>query len=141
MYFLYFEISPYKRMWSFIWKNSKILHPRMLCAKVWLILAQLFWRRRFYITSMYFRYFVIISLWRRAWIFIWTYLNFFSPKAALRQVWLKLVIWVWRRRYLNLISQWIFAVSLFRYYLPFVNGVIHLKKLQFPSHNDALCQI
>ena len=34
MYFRYFLIvSPWKRMWSFIWTNLNSHHPRMLCAK------------------------------------------------------------------------------------------------------------
>ena len=34
MYFRYFVIiSPWKRAWPFIWLNSNLLHPRMLCAK------------------------------------------------------------------------------------------------------------
>ena len=34
MYFRYFVIiSPWKRVWPFIWTNLNPLHPRMLCAK------------------------------------------------------------------------------------------------------------
>ena len=41
--------------------------PKNALCKVWLKLTQWFWRRRFFkISSMYFRYFVIISLWKRA---------------------------------------------------------------------------
>ena len=47
---------------------------RMLCAKFgwnWPTKKR-FWRRRFLNSvNMYFRYFVIISLWTRAWSFIW----------------------------------------------------------------------
>ena len=40
--------------------------PKDALCKVWLKLAQWFWRRRFFlILSMYFRYFIIISPWRR----------------------------------------------------------------------------
>ena len=35
MYFCYFIIiSPWKRLWPFIWTNLHPLHPRMLCAKL-----------------------------------------------------------------------------------------------------------
>ena len=49
--------------------------------QVWLKLAQWFWRRRFFlILSMYSRYFVIISPWKRAGPFIWTNLNPLHPR-------------------------------------------------------------
>ena len=49
--------------------------------QVWLKLAQWFWRRRFFlILSMYFRYFIIISPWKRAGFFIWTKLNPLHPR-------------------------------------------------------------
>ena len=61
-----------------------------------------------------------------------------SPKNALCQVWLKLAQWFWRRRFLNSIN----VFSLFRNYLPLERGgTIHLKKLEFPSPKDALCQV
>ena len=52
---------------------------------------------------MYFRYFVIISPWKRAWSFIRTNLNPPLPKDALIcQVWLKLAQW-FKRRFLNFV--------------------------------------
>ena len=48
MYFHYFLIiSPWKRAGPFFWTNLNPLYSRMFCAKVWLKLAQWFWRRRF----------------------------------------------------------------------------------------------
>ena len=64
----------------FIWRNLNPPHPRMLCAKIdwnWLIGSG---EENFLIMSMYFRYFVIISLWKRAGPFIWTNLNPLHPR-------------------------------------------------------------
>ena len=67
MYFHNFVIiSPLKRVGPFIWTNLNSLHPRMLCAKFgrnWLSGSV---DEDFLISSMYFHYFVIISLWKRA---------------------------------------------------------------------------
>ena len=55
--------------------------PKDALCKVWLKLAHWFWRRRFFlILSMYFRYFIIISPWKRAGFFIWTKLNPLHPR-------------------------------------------------------------
>ena len=80
MYFHYFVIiSPWKRAGPFIWTNLYPLHPRMLCAKFgwnWLSGSG---EEDFWISSMYFRYFVIISPWRRVGPFIWTNMNLLHP--------------------------------------------------------------
>ena len=61
-----------------------------------------------------------------------------SSKDDLSQVWLKLVQWIWRGRFLNFLH----IVLLFRYYLPLEKGVgLHLKKLESSSPKDALCQV
>ena len=64
----------------FIWTNLNPLHPRMLCAKF-------DWNQRsgsgeedILISSIYFRYFVIISPWKRAGPFIWINLNSLYPR-------------------------------------------------------------
>ena len=54
--------------------------PKDGLCQVWLKLAIWSWRRRFWISSMYFRYFVIISLLIRAWPFILINLNPFHPR-------------------------------------------------------------
>ena len=64
----------------------------------------------FWISSMYFRYFVIISPWKSVGHFIWTNLNPLHPKIALCQVWLKLTHWFWRR-FFNIVNVF-FAISL-----------------------------
>ena len=57
-----------------------------------------------------------------------------SPKDALCQVWLKLALWFWRRRFLNLVD----VFSLFCNYLPMEKGIaLYFNKLKFPSQKDA----
>ena len=57
---------------------------------------------------------------------------------ALYYVWLKLAKWFWRRRYLNLI----YILSLFFFYLLLEKDmVLHLDKLEFPSHKNSLYQV
>ena len=47
VHFSYFVIiSPWKRVYPFLWTNLIPLYPRMLCAKFGWKLAQWFWRRR-----------------------------------------------------------------------------------------------
>ena len=59
-----------------------------------------------------------------------------SAKDALRQVWLKLAQWFYRRRFLNIFN----LILHFRYYLPLEKGVaLHLNKLESPLPKDALC--
>ena len=81
MYFRYFVIiSPWKRTGPFIWRNLNPLHPRMLCAKFGWNWPSGSWEEDFLISSMYFRYFVLISPWKRARPFIWTNLNLLHPR-------------------------------------------------------------
>ena len=55
-------------------------HKDALC-QVCLKLAQRLWRWRFFlISSMHFRYFVVISPWKKAGAFIWTNLNPLYPR-------------------------------------------------------------
>ena len=74
---------------SFLLKLScEHLHlpsPKDALCQVWLKLAQWFWRRRFYISSMYFHHFVIISPWKRARPFIWRNLNPIHPRMFCAQ--------------------------------------------------------
>ena len=81
MYFCNFVfISPWKRMGPSFEETWNPLHPRYFCAKVWLKLAQWFWRSRF------FKFVNVFSLFRN-----------YLPLDALCQVCLKLVQWFWRR--------------------------------------------
>ena len=80
IYLRYFVIiSPWKRVGPLYWTNLNLLHPRIHCAKFgwnWLSSS---WEEDFLISSVYFRYFLIISLWKRVWPFIWTKLNPLHP--------------------------------------------------------------
>ena len=66
-----------------LYENRMVLHliklespsPKDALCQVWLKLAQWFWIRRFY-----FRYFIIISPWKRVGPFIWTNLSPHHPK-------------------------------------------------------------
>ena len=70
-------ISPWKRMWHFIWTNLNPIHPRMVLPSL-VEIGPIVLEKK--ILSMYFRYFVICSLWIRAWPFILTNLNPFHPR-------------------------------------------------------------
>ena len=125
-----------KRVGAFIWTNLNPLHPWMHCDKFGWNWLSVF----FLISSLYFRYFVIISPWKRTrpLSFFRTNLKTPSHKDALCQVWLKLAQWFWRRRFLNFVN----VFSLFHYYLPLEkSGALHLNKLESPSHRDTLCQV
>jgi hypothetical protein len=59
-------------------------------------------------------------------------------KDNLYQVWLKLVRWFWRRRFLKIFSVFL----LFPYYLPLEWGVaLHMNKSESPLPKDNLCQL
>ena len=92
----------------------------------------------FWISWMYFRYFLIISPWKYGEALNLNKLESSSPKDALCQVWLKLVQWFWRRRFFNFVN----VFSLFRNYFPLEKGgALHLNKLESPQPKDALCQV
>ena len=54
-----------------------------------------------------------------------------SSKDALCQGWMKLAMWFWRRRILNIFN----TILLFSYYLPLEKGV------ESPPSKDALCHV
>ena len=90
--------------WFFIWTNLNPLHPRMLCAKFGWKWPSGSGDEDFLISSMFFRYFEIISPWKGAGAVILNKLESPSPKDALCQGWLKLAQWFWRRRFLNFVN-------------------------------------
>ena len=56
-------ISPCKKVWSFIWtKTESFLLKNALC-QIWLILAQWFWKKRFFFDTVFslFRYYIILE--------------------------------------------------------------------------------
>ena len=127
----------------------------MLCAKFGWIWSTCSGEEDFKTSSMYFRYFEIISPWK----IIWTNLKDFKISSMYFRyfviikpwkgwgpsfeqtwipIWLKFPQWFCRRRFLNSVN----VFSLFRNYLPFGKGVaIYLNKLESPSRKGALCQI
>ena len=99
MYFCYFVIiSPWKKGGALYLNKLESPSPKdALCKFVWNWLSGS-GEEDYLISSMYFRYFVIFSPWKRAgpsseqtWIP--------STKGCLCQVWLKLAQWFWRRRW------------------------------------------
>ena len=74
------------------------LHPRMLCAKFGWNWSNGSGEKDFWISSMYFCYFVIISP-CKGMALHFKKLESPSPRDALWQVWLKLAQWFWRRRW------------------------------------------
>ena len=73
-------ISTWKRADPSIWINFNPLQPMMHCAKFGWNWPSASGEEDFYISSMYFRYFAIISSWKRAGPFIWTNLNPLYPR-------------------------------------------------------------
>ena len=66
---------------------------------LFLKLAQLFWRKRFLISTKYFCYFAIISLWKNCVTLIFDELESLLYKNFLCQVWLKLTLLIWKLRF------------------------------------------
>jgi hypothetical protein len=65
-------------------------------------------------------------------------LEFPSSKDNLYQVWLNLVCWFWRRRFLNIFNVFL----LFCYYVPLEKGYpLRLNKFESPPPKDDLCQV
>ena len=81
MYFCYFIIiSHWKKVGPFFWTNLSPHQPNIHCAKFGWNWPRGFGEEDFLISSMYFRYFVITSLWKRARPYIWTNLNSLYPR-------------------------------------------------------------
>ena len=83
---------------------------------------------------MYFRYFLIISPWKKVGPISLKKLKFLSPNDAFCQIRLKLADWFWRRRFLNFVNEF----SLFRIYFPLEKGgALHFNKFESPSPKDV----
>ena len=94
-------ISFMRIKWFFIWTNYYPLHSRMLCAKFGWKWPSGTGEEAFWISSIFFRYFLIISPWKYGEALNLNKLESSSPKDALCQVWLKLAQWFWRRRFIK----------------------------------------
>ena len=75
-----YYISPWKREGPFFWINLNPLRPRMHCVKIAWNWPCGSWEEGFKISSMFFRYFVIIFPWKSTGLFIWKNLNSLHPK-------------------------------------------------------------
>ena len=130
MYFRYFVIiSPWKRAGPFIWTTLNPLHPRMLCAKFGWNWPSGSREEDFLISSMYFRYFEIISSWKTAGSFIWTNLIPLHPRMHCAKFG-----WNWTSGSGEDFFNFVNVISRFCNYLPFEKGgALHLNTFQFPS--------
>ena len=118
------------------YKKHESLSSKDACAKIgWNWLGGS-WEEDFLISSLYFRYFVIISPWKRAGPVIWTNLNPLHPRMLCAKFG-----WNWPSgsgEDFNFVN----VLLLFCNYLPLEKGgALHLNKLKSPSPNDALCQV
>ena len=129
MYFCYFIIIPSLEKECPNLNKLESSSPKNALSQVWLKLAQWSRRRKFFeISLMYFHYFVIISHWKKVKPLLCTHLNS-SPTNALCQVWLKFVLWFWRRRFSNCVNEFL----LFHYYFPLEKGgVLYLNQHIIP---------
>ena len=114
--------------------------PRDALCQVWLKLTQWLLRRRF---LNFVNVFSLHVLWNylpleKGGALHLNILEFPLPKDALCQFWLKLVLWFWRRTFLNFVS----VFSLFHNYLPLEKGgTLHLNKFEFPFTEGCFVSI
>ena len=106
--------------WFLIRTNLNLLHPSLLCAKFGWNWPSGSGGEDFLISSMYFRYFVIISPWERLGPFFWTNLNPLHPRMICAKFgwnWLSgsgeedFLILSMYFRYLVIISHWEMAIA------------------------------
>ena len=121
----------------------KFSSPNDEWCQVWSKLAKWFWRRSiFFISSMFFRYFVIFSSWKRTRPFIWINLIPLHPKMLCVKFG-----WNWPSGSgEDFFKNFVKVFMLFRKYLPLENGgALHINKFESPPHppqlKDALCQV
>jgi hypothetical protein len=124
------------RVWRgpdpFIWTNLNSLHQRIICTKFdWcrLVLEKIF--QNFLCISTL----SISSPLKGGHPLLLNTLESSPSKDDLCQVWLKLVQWFWRKRFLNDATQFLHFCD----YLPFEEDLaVYLKKLKFASPKDNL---
>ena len=113
-------ISPYvKRCRLSIWTNLNPLHTGMFFAKFCCNWPTGSGEGDFYISSMYFHYFLIISPWKKGRALHLNKLESPFSQNDLCQIWLKLAQWFWRRSFF---FKYVNIFTLFRNYLPLEKG-------------------
>ena len=78
-------------------EHLEFTSPKDALCQVWLKLAQWFWRRSFKFW-FFFRYFVIISPWKKGGVLL--------TQDAFCQVWLKLALWFGVSRFKHFVKVW-----------------------------------
>ena len=112
--------------------------PKDALCQDWLKLAQWFWRREFFNFVNVFLLFRNNLPFEKSGALHLNKVESPSPKDALWQVWLKLVLWFWRRKFLNFVNEFL----VYQNNLPLEKGgALHLNKLESPSPKDASCQV
>ena len=140
MNFHYFVIiSPWKKGGALhLNKLESPLHKDALC-QIWLTLAQWFWRRRilnFVNLFSLFRYYLPLE--KSGVLHLNKLESPFQGCFVPSQVWQKSAQWFKEEDYFYYVN----VFSLFRNHLPLQKGgALHLNKHEFPSPNDALCQV
>ena len=115
----------------FFWTKMNSLYPRTFCEKFGWNWPRSSIEEDFKISSVYFRYIVIISAWKWAWHFIWTILNILNAKMLCASFG-----WSWPSG-----SEKIFKFSLLRNYLRLKMRWPFIWTNKSPSPKDALCQV
>ena len=109
-------------------ENVDFLHRGIFCASCSEV--------NFWISSMYFRFFVIFSPSKSVWPPHLTILNVLFPRMRCAKFGWNL------HSGSEEVLNFIYVFSLCLNYLPIEKGVaLHLNKLESPSHKDALCQV
>ena len=99
MYFRYFVIiSPRKKVWLFIWTNLNSLYLGMFCAKFGWNWFSAYGEDFYKFVNVCSPFCSCLPL-EKGVAFHLNKLECPSPKDALRQVWLKLAQWFWRKRW------------------------------------------
>ena len=119
----------------YIWTNLNLIHPRTLCTKFcwnwfggsWVNFLKIFLQCTWHAL---FRYYLPLE---KDGALQLNKLEFPSPKNALWQVWLKFVLWFWRRRSLKVVNE--FPIFL-NYLCLEKDGSLHLNKPK-----NALCHV
>jgi hypothetical protein len=128
-------ISTLKRTWALIWRKLNSLHPRIICTKfdwIWPAGSGEDFKKKISVFLL-FRYYLPlewdnpIHLYKR---------KPSTPKDDLCQVYLKLALWFWRRRFLNSPIPFLHFCD----YLPCEEDLaLYLNKNWTPPHPWIIC--